>query len=87
MGTTPISVTAQPLANKPRSRAWCRRGELSRVSRPERYVFPGVALEVRAKSLAQHLDIGVQQLHVGHAADVIFSKNRGFQHDVKIRNR
>lgn len=76
-----MSVTAQPLASNPRNRASWRRGELqARVAR-EGHFLSGVPLEVSAERLPKKLNIDVQQLGIGHAADVIFPKNRGFEHE------
>ena len=65
MGTTPISVTSQPLAFSPRIRASRRRGELRRVSRPRLILWPGMTLQVGAEGAAELLDVGVEQFDVG----------------------
>ena len=75
-----MSITSQPLAFSPRISASRRRGELRRESRPRLILLAAVALQVGAEGAAELLDIVVEQFDVGHAADVVFPKNRRFEH-------
>ena len=75
-----MSVTSQPLAFRPRISASRRRGELRRVSRPRLTRLPGMALQVGAEGAAELFHVGVEQFHVGNAADIVFSKNGWFEH-------
>ena len=60
--------------------AFRKRGELRRVSRPRLILLALMALQVGAEGAAELLDIVVQQLDVGCAADVVLAKNRRFEH-------
>ena len=66
-----------PVDMMPERSALCRRGEVTRQSRPSVIFLRAGALQVRADGLAEIVGEAVVEIAVGVATDVVLTKNAG----------